>query len=96
MQEWITFIEDIDNPDQFMISTYESFIQDRQAYFSSLLKFLGVENPERVELAPVTPTTEKNYRNGTTDEWKNIFSGKQITYSDEKIPRQLRDRFNWN
>jgi hypothetical protein len=92
---WTRFVADCHEPERFMLNTYEAFVADPAHYFASIFTFLGCRAPESLCVHQVTPTMEKNFRKGTTDEWREVFSQGQKTLATEAIPHSLQASFGW-
>ena len=94
--EWVRFIEESNEPERFMLSTFEAFIADPARYFASIFAFLGCPAADSIEIHTVVPTTEKNFRKGTTDEWRSVFSAAQADRATGAIPAGMKARFGWH
>jgi hypothetical protein len=93
--EWINFIDSARDSHRFMLNTYEAFVENPGKYFSSILYFLGCTTPGEIQVHEVTPTTEKNFRKGLTNEWQAVFSDAQILKATQMIPTGFIERFGW-
>jgi hypothetical protein len=93
--EWVSFIDDCNEPERFMLNSYEAFVADQARYFASIFAFLGCSEPASIGVHQVTPTTEKNFRKGVTNEWRSVFSAVQASRATAAIPPALQVRFGW-
>jgi hypothetical protein len=93
--EWVRFIDDSNEPERFMLNSYEAFVANPNQYFASILGFLGCDMQKNIKICEVTPTTEKNFRRGLTDEWRTVFSDLQIKTATAMIPPALKARLGW-
>jgi hypothetical protein len=94
--EWVTFIDQCNDPARFMLSSYEDFVVDSERYFTSLFVFLGCPAPNNVDVHSVLPTTARNFRKGEVDEWRSVFSEAQADLATAAIPFAIQARFGWS
>lgn len=92
---WLKYINDKKDAGHIMVSTYELFVTDPEEYFGEIFKFLGLENAASLEIPEINPTTEKNYRLGKKDEWKDVFTEKQLDIASTAIPEGMKKEFGW-
>jgi hypothetical protein len=94
--EWVSYLDLANDPDRFMLNTFEAFAASAERYFASILDFLGVDPRHRTGIYEVTPTTERNFRKGSVDEWRTVFSDSQSRRATAMIPLALKARFDWS
>jgi hypothetical protein len=93
--EWVSFIDLSNEPGRYLLTTFEEFIADPARYFTSVFAFLGCRGPDRIAVQKVDPTVERNFRKGTTDEWRSVFSDAQAERATAEIPVAMKTRFGW-
>jgi hypothetical protein len=95
-EEWVRFIDECNEPGRFMLNSFEAFIADPARYFASIFAFLGCTAPESIEIHTIVPTTERNYRKGTIDEFRSVFSAAQANRAAAAITTEMKARFGWS
>ena len=66
-------------------------------FFQNKDVFSFFEIPDEKFIYPQKPKFKKNthLRKGSTDEWKDVLSEKQVQKINELIPDEWFERFNW-
>lgn len=86
--------------------SFEEMIDDKPKYFLNILNTFGIHefddnmadvlaSGHRGEI-PFDPTdTHRNYRSGSKDEWRRVFSDEQKEMAWKAMPKPLCERFGW-
>jgi len=77
-----------------LITTYEDFVENEDLFFKKILEFYRI--PQQNFRPPYIPqNAQVNFRKGSTDEWRNVLTPKQIQQINDLIPEELFAFFNW-
>ncbi|MBO6520072.1 MAG: sulfotransferase domain-containing protein [Rhodospirillales bacterium] len=77
-----------------LLTTYEDFLVDKQAFFQRIFDFYGIENAAN-DLAEPAKHIDNNFRSGQKDEWVGVLTERQKKRCAEIIGHTLADRFKW-
>jgi len=93
LQGWLEAEQVLD----ILFSTFEDFVQDREAFVARYLDYYG--GPREYFRPDVALTmregTDYHYRSGEIDEWKRVFSGPRAARLSALLPTSIKRRFNW-
>ena len=84
-----------------LLTTFEEFKQDEDAYFKKILSFYDIPinqiNNYKTNLNPEEYTRAFKFRKGLNDEWKTVIPSYINSYMDQiaPIPQNWKDRFGW-
>ena len=76
-------------------SLFEVLVKDSKRYFREILSFFDLPEdkftyPQKPKFDPKT-----HMRKGSTDEWRELLSNKQIQKINEVLPEEWFELFNW-
>lgn len=78
------------------LSTYEDFSLDPRGFFEGLFAFYRWGTPELDSLlAQHRPELERNFRSGTTEEWRQVFTPEQQAQMREQLAATHLDELGW-
>ena len=90
---------DLSNSERYsgriLLTQYENLIQDNQAFLDEILDFYAID---RARFRSPELQKQKglyHFRQGRSDEWRDVFTQKQIQKSTAMIPEKLLQRFHW-
>ena len=72
-----------------VIAVFEMFVQNRDQFFSDMLKVLNLEGVE------VKKIETHHFRRGQVDEWRNVLTSSQQEKINRTIPAKLMHYFAW-
>ena len=92
---WLIADEDPEFPCKIHFSRFEVLARDPKRYFQEILSFYDLPEdkftfPQKPEFNPKT-----HLRKGSTDEWKDVLSEKQVQKINNLILDEWFERFNW-
>lgn len=92
IQEWLEVEKnkDID----ILIMTYEEMVSNPLQFFLKIHQFYK-SNLQLSSKDILPPESSKNYRNGTADEWFDVFTLEQKERATALIPEDWFERFHW-
>jgi len=76
------------------ISRYEDMVADQPAFFGAILDFYEIDRA-RFQFPTVDLDEKVNFRRGSIDEWRDVFSNAQKRRARQMIPERLMLRFGW-
>ncbi|MEM1446362.1 MAG: hypothetical protein AAGF84_09920 [Planctomycetota bacterium] len=76
-----------------LLTTYERFVADADAYFAELLSFFELA-PTRFQRVDVEKSKAMNFRKGQAGEWRNC-GDELVAKMTEQIPEVWFERFDW-
>ncbi len=97
---WINSWVDAQNDPVFypeiLFTTHEQLVADNKGFFETILKFYDIDQ-SRFKF-PAQPVFEKNthMRKGSVDEFKQVFTTKQIEKASQMVPERLKKMFDWS
>lgn len=92
IQEWLE-VEKNKQMD-IVITTYEEMISNSMQFFLRIHQFYH-SNLQFSSKDILPPGSSKNYRNGTADEWFDVFTLEQKERATALIPEDWFERFHW-
>jgi len=91
---WVNAAEDSNWDFDIMLTRFEDMKADPKAYFQSIIKFYDIDlsywHDENVNY-----NVRRNYRKGSTKEWRQILTNKQLKIANEMIPSKLFNKYGW-
>jgi hypothetical protein len=99
--EWIQGWLDVENDPSFrpemLITTYETFVQDKTAFMHGVLDFYAIAHdtfdyPIEKEPDPDEFLYEKSE---TSEEWLSVFTDDQKMRANLQVPNEMCERFGW-
>ena len=81
---------------QLKYTTFEEFANNPASFLQNMALFFGIchdQIPETV--LSYSKETTSNFRKGLTDEWKTVYTSKQLDYMWSLMPKFMATRFNW-
>ncbi|MBM3542902.1 MAG: hypothetical protein FJX44_00110 [Alphaproteobacteria bacterium] len=91
LTEWADYLA-IDPPIKVLVTDHGELVSDEDSLFWSIFAWYGVR-PRRLRRPP--KDVQRNFRSGSTDEWRASMSPQQIERATSLIPKRLFDRFGW-
>jgi len=78
--------------------TFEEFVTDPEAYVEKIVTAYGGDGHQFDRTAALERVAEKDYhfRKGHLNEWRNVFTPKQIDLVNDTLPRDFIRLFNWS
>ena len=102
IEGWLDASEDPSFRPAILFTRYEDLVEDETAFFDVILDFYGIDRSlftfEPFQpLSADDPTLEGQYhfRNARTDEWRDVFTPKQLDEARPMMPERLLERFGW-
>lgn len=93
IENWLRVIDDTKGG-EYLLLTYEEFLEDNDAYFNRILNFYKI--PDKSFQKPdFNKVNHAHYRSGKKDEWLTVFTDKQKEKAAAMVPGELIRRFNW-
>jgi hypothetical protein len=74
---------------------HEDLVADPKRFFDDILAFYGIDRELFDYPSQPTFAGDRNFRLGTTDEWRRLLTPEQIERASAKIPQTLYERFGW-
>ncbi|MBC8460155.1 MAG: sulfotransferase domain-containing protein [Deltaproteobacteria bacterium] len=95
LQGWLEADADPEFLCNIHFSLYEILAKNPKRYFQEILLFYGLPEdrftyPKKPEFKPKTPL-----RKGSTDEWMEVLSRKQIQKMNKAMPEEWFEKFKW-
>ncbi len=94
LREWVAELDRLDCPLKIHVTRYEDLLEDHVRFFRDILSFFDID-PAKVPLILPPQTSAMHYRQGTADEWKNVYNPAQKKRAAEILGDDLRQRFGW-
>lgn len=93
--DWLQVSQSPQYAGRILLTQYEDFIQDNDAFIKRILDFYGI--PEEHFHFPKMKRRQGayHYRQGRADEWREVFSAVQVEKATTMIPHSLQTYFNW-
>ncbi len=79
-----------------LITSHSELIRDDYALFNTVLKFYGFSTELFLYKAIHEKSAEHNFRLGSHDKWRRVFTPAQQKKVTDMIPHEWRERFGWN
>jgi hypothetical protein len=92
MQGWLSAIGD--GRVNALLTRYEDFIADRQAFFDKIVKFFRVSHMPFSD-TNLAPSRDLNLRSGNPNEWRSAMAPSQVEKINAGIPADWWERFSW-
>jgi tetratricopeptide (TPR) repeat protein len=77
-----------------LVSKFEDFARDKQAFFAGISDFLGVSAINVPAAYRQSAAAMRNFRSGSTDEWRDVMSPEQIGRYESRLAPLLQ-YFDW-
>jgi hypothetical protein len=77
-----------------LLSRFEDFVHDRHSFFDTIWNFLGISGIRVPSLRWQSAATMRNFRIGSTDEWREVLSATQMRSFEDRI-EPLAKYFGW-
>jgi hypothetical protein len=77
-----------------LLTKFEDFAEDQQAFFAKISTFLGVSEINLPATRQQSRAAVRNFRSGNTDEWRDVLTPKQICQINSRLAGVLR-YFDW-
>ena len=77
-----------------MFTRHEDLAKDSNTFFKSILDFYEIDFSLFTMPQPPEPG-KSNFRKGSVNEWREVFTLEQREKATSLIPQDLFDRFEW-
>jgi len=97
MNDWLEFkAKEENNASAFkvLITTYEDFHTNELEFYYKILDFYGIPRGE-FKFNPPAKNANTHFRNGEIEEWRSVFTERQLQRINQIVPDELLERFNW-
>jgi hypothetical protein len=94
LEEWMAALIQIPRI-PILVSKFEDFVQDQHAFFARISDFLGVSEINVPAADRQSAAAMRNFRNGSTHEWRDVMITKQICRYESRLEPLLR-YFGWS
>ncbi len=91
--DWIEAIEGNKLNCKVLVTEYQEFLADEEAFLKKILTFHGYK-PRQYKILGAERNSATNFRSGKRDEWKN-WRAEDIEYATSLIPDWLATKFSW-
>lgn len=91
---WTEVLDSKDCPIKIHVTKYEELLEDHIKFFRGIFSFFDID-PSAPPLILPPQTAAMHYRQGTVDEWKNVYNEAQKKRAAEILGDDLRRRFDW-
>jgi hypothetical protein len=93
LRSWINHTGE-GSPLRVLITRFEELVADEAAFFARIVEFFGVP-PGRFRLRPAQKTIANNFRLGSCDEWRSVFTDAQKARAVEVVGADVLQHFGW-
>ena len=95
IQGWVAAADSPRFHERILLTHYEDFVKDNEAFLLGLIDFLGIARSDFHYQAKAPAASAQHFRKGRTDEWREVFTPEQIENANALIPGHLKQRFGW-
>lgn len=96
MADWVQyadFAKTNNIPIDILFSTYDELYTDPEMLFQRIVKFYNINQYPKFEMPK--KDARVRYRKGDPNEWRYVFTPQQQTRIMQLIPKNLRQKFDW-
>lgn len=94
ISEWLAVSDGHVPGPKVLLTTFEQFLQDEDAFLDRTLEFFQVPRDRFVKPKKDAEMTI-HFRQGTPDEWRRVYSPQQHAKAAALIPAEWKGRFGW-
>ncbi len=95
IEGWLKADQDATFKPKIKFTRYKDFHRNELEFIASILDFYGIAHQDFQHHGQSPKQGDAHYRQGRTDEWRQVFSADQIIKANAVVPDALLERFGW-